>query len=217
MAHAGQSHWDAVYESKGAAEVSWYEPRPEKSLELIQSAGVARTDPIIDVGAGTSFLVDELLAAGYTDLTVLDISASALDRLRTRLGAGASSVTLVHQDVTAFRPVRQYALWHDRAVFHFLVQREDRKRYVDALSQGVRPGGHVLMATFGPAGPERCSGLPTVRYDAPALAAELGAAFELADSRLVAHRTPGDVQQQFLYCSFTRLAPAAAGQRSTIF
>lgn len=205
MTHAGQTHWDAVYAKKGTAEVSWYEPRPEKSLELIRSAGIRSTDPIIDVGAGASFLVDELLAAGYGDLTVLDLSVSALDKLRNRLGASASSVTLVHQDVTAFRPARQYALWHDRAVFHFLVQREDRERYVNALRQGVRPGGHVLMATFGPAGPERCSGLPTVRYDAQTLAAELGAEFRLAESSLVAHQTPSDARQQFLYCRFDRL------------
>jgi SAM-dependent methyltransferase len=205
MAHAGQSHWDAVYERKGTAEVSWYESRPEKSLELIQSAGIARTDPIIDVGAGASFLVDELLAAGYGDLTVLDVSASALDKLRTRVGAAAYSVMLLHQDVTAFRPARQYALWHDRGVFHFLVQREDRERYVNALRQGVCPGGHVLMATFGPAGPERCSGLPTVRYDAQTLAAELGAEFRLAESSLVVHQTPSSARQQFLYCLFNRL------------
>src|SRR5581483_10898068 len=151
MAHAGQSHWDAVYESRGSTGVSWYEPRPAKSLELIESAAITRTDPIIDVGAGPSLLVDELLTAGYRDLTVLDVSASALAELRSRLGAAASSVVLVHQDVTAFQPARQYALWHDRAVFHFLLHREDRKRYVDALRQGVRPGGCVLIATFGPA------------------------------------------------------------------
>jgi hypothetical protein len=206
MAHAGQSHWDAVYERKAATEVSWYEPRPEKSLELIRAAGIRPADPIIDVGAGASLLADELLGAGYTDLTVLDVSACALDRLRDRLGAAASSVTLVHQDVTAFQPGRRYALWHDRAVFHFLVQREDRERYVNALRRGVDAGGHVVMATFGPAGPQRCSGLPVVRYDAAGLAAELGAEFELAASSLVVHQTPSHAQQQFLYCSFNRCA-----------
>jgi SAM-dependent methyltransferase len=205
MAHAGQSHWDGVYETKGSTEVSWYEPRPEKSLELIRATGIRPTDPIIDVGAGASLLVDELLTAGYADLTVLDVSAAALDRIRERLGTAASSITLVHRDVTAFRPKRRYGLWHDRAVFHFLVQREDRERYAEALRQGVRPGGHVVMATFGPAGPERCSGLPTVRYDAAALAAELGAGFELAESSLVVQRTPSNARQQFLYCSFRRL------------
>ena len=210
MTHAGQTHWDAVYEKKQPSEVSWYEPRPEKSLELIRSAGVRLTDPIIDVGAGASLLVDELLAAGYRDLTVLDVSAAALDRLRHRLGTAAASVTLVHEDVNAFRPTRRYALWHDRAVFHFLVEREDRERYVEALRQAVGSSGHVLLATFGPAGPERCSGLPTTRYDAASLAAELGAEFQLVGSSLVVHRTPAGAQQQFLYCSFNRSPPQCA-------
>lgn len=205
MAQARQDHWDAVYQKKRADEVSWYESRPEKSLDLMRSTGVRDDDPIIDVGGGASRLVDELLAAGHGDLTVLDVSASVLEKLRERLGSAASSVTLVHQDVTAFQPARRYALWHDRAVFHFLTQREDRELYIGALRRGIRPGGHVLMATFGPDGPERCSGLPTVRYDAATLAAELGADFALVESFLVVHRTPWNANQQFLYCRFRAL------------
>lgn len=204
MAQARQSHWDAVYGEKRADEVSWYEPRPENSLDLVRSTGVREADPIIDVGGGASRLVDELLAAGYADLTVLDVSASVLEKVRERLGSAAASVTLLHQDVTAFQPARQYALWHDRAVFHFLTQREDRQRYTHALRHGIRPGGHVVIATFGPAGPQRCSGLPTLRYDAGALSAELGADFALVESFLVVHRTPWNANQQFLYCRFTR-------------
>ena len=208
MAHAGQDHWDEVYEKKRTDEVSWYEPRPEKSLELIRSTGIQVIDPIIDVGGGASLLVDELLAAGYSDLTVLDVSAAVLEKLGARLGSAASSVELLRQDVTGFRPARQYALWHDRAVFHFLTQREDRQRYIAALQRGVRPSGHVLMATFGPAGPQRCSGLPAVRYDAATLAAELGADFGLIESFLVVHRTPWNSEQQFLYCRF-RVLPVS--------
>jgi SAM-dependent methyltransferase len=204
MVHAGQDHWDGVYEKKRADEVSWHEPRPEKSLELIRSTGIQVTEPVIDVGGGASLLVDELLAAGYGDLTVLDVSASVLEKVRSRLGSAASSVKLLHQDVTRFRPARRYALWHDRAVFHFLTQPEDRQGYIEALQRGVGPGGHVLMATFGPSGPERCSGLPTVRYDAPTLAAELGADFALVESFLAVHRTPWNSDQQFLYCRFDR-------------
>ena len=137
-------------------------------------------------------------------MTVLDISACVLEKLRNHLGSAASSVTLLHQDVTAFRPGKQYALWHDRAVFHFLIHREDRERYVNALRSGVRPGGHVLMATFGPSGPERCSGLPTMRYDAATLTTELGTDFELVGSSLVSHLTPANANQQFLYCRFIR-------------
>jgi SAM-dependent methyltransferase len=204
MAHAGQDHWDEVYEKNRTDEVSWYEPRPGKSLELIRSTGTRVTDSVIDVGGGASRLVDELLAAGYSDLTVLDISAAVLQKLRERLASAVSSVALLHEDVTTFRPVRRYVLWHDRAVFHFLTRREDRERYVAALRQGVRPGGHILMATFGPSGPERCSGLPTVRYDASTLAAELGADFALVESFLVVHRTPWNAEQQFLYGRFRR-------------
>jgi SAM-dependent methyltransferase len=199
---AKRDHWDAVYGNKAVTDVSWYEPHPEKSLELIRRAGVELTDPIIDVGGGASFLVDDLLEAGYRDLTVLDASAAVLGKFRERLGAKAPRVALLHQDVTAFEPERRYALWHDRAMFHFLVERADRERYLDALRRALRPDGHLVIATFGPSGPERCSGLPTVRYDEAALAAELGADFKLIESSLSIHRTPWNAPHQFLYCRF---------------
>jgi SAM-dependent methyltransferase len=199
-----QDHWDAVYRRKAITAVSWYEPHADKSLELIRRAGIEPTEAIIDVGGGASFLVDDLLRAGYSDLTVLDVSATVLEKLRDRLGAKAAQVTLLQQDVTAFEPPRRYALWHDRAVFHFLVERGDRKRYVDALCQALRAGGHLVIATFGPAGPERCSGLPTMRYDEAALADELGPDFRLVESSLSTHRTPWNAPQQFLYCRFMR-------------
>ena len=158
---ATQDHWDAVYSNRAITDVSWYEPHPEKSLELIRRAGIKLTDPIIDVGGGASLLVDDLLEAGYCDVTVLDVSAAVLDKLRERLGAKAPRVTLLHHDVTAFEPEKRYALWHDRAAFHFLVERADRELYLDALRRALRPDGHLVIATFGPSGPERCSGLPT--------------------------------------------------------
>lgn len=205
MTVARREHWDSVYGSKATSEVSWYEPHAEKSLELIGSAGVGLAQPIIDVGGGASFLVDDLLEAGYRDLTVLDVSAAVLGKLQERLGPKASRVTLFHRDVTAFEPQRRYTLWHDRAVFHFLVERADRERYVRALGHALCAEGHLVMATFGPAGPERCSGLPTLRYDAAALAAELGPDFKLIESSLSIHRTPWDAPQQFLYCRFSLL------------
>jgi SAM-dependent methyltransferase len=203
---ATREHWDSVYGSKAITEVSWYEPHAEKSLELIRSAGVGLADPIVDVGGGASFLVDDLLEAGYRDLTVLDVSATVLDKLRERLGPRALSVTLLHQDVMAFEAERRYALWHDRAVFHFLVERADRERYLHALRRALRMDGHLVIATFGPSGPERCSGLPTLRYDQAALAAELGPDFKLMESSLSVHRTPWNAPQQFLYCRFVRQA-----------
>jgi SAM-dependent methyltransferase len=183
--------------------VSWYEAHPQRSLDLIRAAGISISAAIIDVGAGASSLVDALLAAGYRDVTVLDISAEALQKVRQRLGANPA-LTLLQQDVTTFQPLRAYGLWHDRAVFHFLVLPEDRARYVDVLRRAVAPGGHVIISTFGPSGPDRCSGLPVARYDAPALAAVLGREFSLADSALSVHRTPWGSEQQFLHCRFDR-------------
>lgn len=206
MTVAKQEHWDSVYGSKAITDVSWYEPQPEKSLELIRRAAIELTDAIIDVGGGASLLVDALLEDGYRDVTVLDVSATVLEKLRERLGAKAPRVTLLHQDVTAFEPERHYALWHDRAVFHFLVERGDRERCVHALRRGLHPGGHLVIATFGPTGPERCSGLPTMRYDETALAAELGPDFKLIESSLSTHRTPWNAPQEFLYCRFERQA-----------
>lgn len=204
---ARQHHWDQVYAIKSVTEVSWYEAHPAKSLELIAAAGVGAADAIIDIGGGAALLVDELIAAGYRDLTVLDISATVLEKLRERLGSRLAAVTLVHQDVTTFQPGRRYALWHDRAVFHFLLERQDRQRYLDVLRRALLPRGQLIISTFGPAGPERCSGLPVVRYDAAALAAELGSAFALVESGLCVHHTPGGASQQFLHCRFASQGP----------
>jgi SAM-dependent methyltransferase len=200
-----QTHWDTVYETKAPNEVSWFEPHASKSVELIRSTGLASGEPIIDVGGGASFLVEDLVAAGYSDLTVLDISTVVLEKLRVRLGSARSRVTILHQDVLSFQPQRQYALWHDRAVFHFLIDPHDRKRYVDVLRRAVRPTGHVIIATFGPDGPQRCSGLPTMRYDHRELVGEIGPDFQLAGWSLVVHHTPSGSPQQFLYSRFTRV------------
>jgi SAM-dependent methyltransferase len=205
MTDARRAHWDKVYGSKALSQVSWYEPKPDQSLTRIRDTGVQPRDPVIDVGGDASLLIDELLSAGFRDVTVLDVSAEVLRTLRDRLGERGTSVTLLQDDVTSFRPTRRYAVWHDRAVFHFLMEREDRERYLDALRKALLPNGHVIMATFGPAGPDRCSGLPVMRYDAGALAAELGAEFPLIDSSLVVHHTPWGAQQQFLYCRFDRI------------
>ena len=199
MAEDRKSHWDNVYATRAATAVSWYEARPVESLALVSQAAVSPDDPIIDVGAGASTLVDELLGSGFRDLTVLEVSAQALGRLRERLGQRAASLQFLECDVTEFRPTRAYALWHDRAVFHFLAA-ADRRKYADTLRAALRPNGHAVIATFGPSGPERCSGLPTTRYDAAALARELGGALQLVESRLVLHHTPRGAAQQFLYC-----------------
>ena len=205
MNESRKAHWDTVYGTKALTDLSWYEAVPAKSLELIRASGLQAADPIIDVGGGASFLVEALLDQGHTDLTILDISSEVLQKLRTRLGARATNVTLLQQDVTAFRPEKRYMLWHDRAVFHFLVSADDRKRYVEALRQALLPNGQVIIATFGPEGPERCSGLEVVRYDAAGLSAQLGAEFTLVEASIESHRTPRGALQQFQYSRLRRL------------
>jgi trans-aconitate methyltransferase len=194
-----KQHWESVYRQKQPDQVSWFQSHPEHSLDLIQASGVTKDQPLIDVGGGASRLVDALLEAGYRDVSVLDIAAAALVHAQTRLAGRAAQVAWLESDVTAFIPPRQYALWHDRAVFHFLTDAEDRKKYLAVLRQAVLPGGQVIIATFAPDGPEQCSNLPVERYDADKLAETLGAAFSLLETRSEAHRTPAGKIQHFLY------------------
>ena len=196
-----KDHWEDVYSTKAEAEVSWFQEHPEISLDLIRRTGVDRSGAIIDVGGGASRLVDDLLAGGYSDLTVLDISAAALGVARRRLGTLAGVVTWIEADATAVAlPHHGFDVWHDRAVFHFLTEADQRERYVRAVRHSVRPGGHVIVAAFGPDGPLRCSGLPVVQYSPDRLHDEFGAAFELVEHTSEAHRTPFGTVQQFIYC-----------------
>jgi SAM-dependent methyltransferase len=196
-----QEHWDRVYRTKRSDAVSWFQPHLETSLALIRQTGIAEDAPILDVGGGASTLVDDLIAAGYSDVTVLDLSEAALEAARNRLGPRASRVSWLAGDATrAVLPPSHFQVWHDRAVFHFLIDPDDRRRYVQQVLRALAPGGHVIVATFGPDGPERCSGLPTARYDADALHAEFGAQFRLLERREERHRTPAGVEQQFIYC-----------------
>lgn len=196
---SGKTHWENVYREKSAQEVSWYQATPTRSLELIAETGIAREAPVIDVGGGASTLVDGLLHEGYSDISVLDIASSALQVAQQRLGESAASVRWLEADITGFQPPRRYALWHDRAVFHFLTEAEDRSRYVAALKQGLMPDGHLLIAAFAIGGPTRCSGLDTVQYDAEKLSAELGENFHLEGTCSEEHLTPAGKQQAFNY------------------
>src|SRR4051794_12496260 len=173
-----QSHWQGVYTSKRPDEVSWFQKTPTVSLELLRAAGTTPASSIIDVGGGASRLVDLLLDEGYQALTVLDVSTSALAESQARLGKAATNVSWISADVTTWEPHATYDLWHDRAAFHFLTEPADRAAYVTCLKAALKPGGHAIVATFAPDGPERCSGLPVVRYDGRSLAAVLGDAFE---------------------------------------
>ncbi len=196
-----KGHWETVYQTKAPDAVSWYRSHLERSLELIQRVATAPSSSIIDVGGGESTLVDDLLARGYTDVSVLDISETAIQVARARLGPLAERVHWVAGDVTRV-PLesRRYEVWHDRAVFHFLTDPESRAAYVTQVSRSVKPGGYVLVATFGPEGPTKCSGLDVVRYDAEGLHDEFGARFELVESATELHQTPSGTNQQFLYC-----------------
>ncbi|MBI2381662.1 MAG: class I SAM-dependent methyltransferase [Gammaproteobacteria bacterium] len=206
-----KKHWEQVYQTKAEDAVSWFQPRAEKSLGLIQACGLPKDAPIIDVGGGASVLVDDLLAAGFTELTVLDLSGAALGQTRTRLGQAAGHVRWLEADITTVElPAAQYALWHDRAVFHFLTEADQRAAYVARLRHALQPGGHLILATFAEDGPERCSGLPVCRYSAEALSAELGAEFVLQTELRDEHHTPFGTSQRFLYCHF-RYQPEAAG------
>lgn len=196
-----KTHWETVYRTKAPDAVSWYAPHLEDSLEFIRASGLATTSAVIDVGAGEATLVDDLLAAGYTDLTAMDISGHALEVCRERLGARASSVKWIEGDVLTypFAP-RSFDVWHDRAVFHFLTTDEQKAAYVAQVARAVRPGGIVIVGTFGPEGPEKCSGLPVSRYSADALHATFGARFEKIGSKVAQHTTPWGAPQQFVYC-----------------
>ncbi|MGQ0429011.1 MAG: class I SAM-dependent methyltransferase [Gammaproteobacteria bacterium] len=203
-------HWDQVWRSKTPEQASWFQPLPAVSLDLIAAAGIAKDAWIIDVGCGASTLVDRLLELGYTHLAVLDIADAAMQASRARLGAKAADVAWHEADVTEFEPPRRYGLWHDRAVFHFLTEVADRRAYVATLRKALAPGSAVVIATFAPDGPPKCSGLPVMRHDERSLAAELGTGFELAEVRREMHRTPWQASQPFVYCRF-RAAPIDGG------
>jgi len=193
-------HWNKVYATRSPASLPWHQAHARQSLELIEA--VAGPDArIIDVGGGASTLVDELLDHGWHDVTVLDIASTALEIACARLGDRARAVTWLQADVTKVAlPAAHYDVWHDRGAFHFLTDRAGREAYVRQVRHAVRPGGHVLVAAFGPDGPRYCNGLPVVRFSAEQLHAELGAAFQLVGHVDEQHRTPSGGTQHFVYC-----------------
>lgn len=196
-----KAHWENVYQTKAVDEVSWYRPHLETSLDLIGHAVRDTGSSIIDVGGGEATLVDDLVARGYRDLTVLDISSAAIDVAKGRLGPAGASVHWITGDITTVElDAARYDVWHDRAVFHFLTNADDRAAYVRQVTRSVRLGGHVIVATFGPDGPDKCSGLDVVRYDAENLHGEFGTKFRLLDSVTELHETPWGTPQQFMYC-----------------
>jgi SAM-dependent methyltransferase len=199
-----RAHWDAMYRSRADTEVSWFEADPKTSLELIAGTCVDPTSAIIDVGGGASRLVDTLVLVGYKDVTVIDLSEAALAVACARLDDAAAQVAWIAADITTWLPSRRYQLWHDRAAFHFLIDPADRTAYIERMTEALVPGGYAVIGTFAPDGPQRCSNLPVERYDAVRLSAALGSAFQLLDTRLHRHRTPGGAVQNFQFSVLRR-------------
>jgi len=196
-----ETHWEKIYRQKAADTVSWYRRHLEASLALIERAAADNNSSIIDVGGGESTLVDDLLVRGFKNITVLDISQTAIDVTKKRLGPAAERVHWLVTDITqAQLAPGAYDIWHDRAVFHFLSTADQRTSYVRQVMRAVRPGGHVVVSTFGPQGPTKCSGLDVVRYDADSLHHEFGTRFRMVESSTESHETPFGTTQQFLYC-----------------
>lgn len=200
-------HWDAAYQARGATGVSWFQPSATVSIGLIERLGIPQSAAIIDIGGGASVLADTLLDRGFTDVSVLDVSEAALAEVCQRLGAHAS-VSLVQEDLLAWSPERRYDLWHDRAVFHFLVDPSDQGIYLKTLHSALRPGGSVIMATFAPDGPRYCSGLPVSRYSSADLAEMLGPQFQVIEASRDHHVTPAGVEQPFTWVVARHIGPS---------
>jgi len=200
-----RQHWQQVWTGKPAEQTSWFQPEPAMSLQLIDGLGLRKDAGLVDIGGGASLLVDRLIERGWRHVAVLDISEAAMTQAAERLGPLGDEVTWIESDILDWRPVSGlFDVWHDRAVFHFLTRDEDRQAYCRALTTALVPGGIAIFATFAPDGPDKCSGLPVQRYDAPALSAILGNGFQLLDTRREEHLTPGGRPQVFTWCVFRR-------------
>jgi len=201
-----RDHWEKIYSSRKPAETSWFRPHLELSTRWIDSVALDRSASILDVGGGQSTLVDDLIVRGFPNISVLDISETAIQRVKQRLGSASQRVTWLVEDILqAPLPAESYDVWHDRAVFHFLTQLQQRATYIRQVASAVKTGGHILIGTFALEGPEKCSGLNVMRYDAESLRAEFGSHFHPLESFHELHETPFGTTQQFLYCSFVRV------------
>lgn len=201
-----ENHWENVYSSKPSQKLGWYKPHLQPSLTWIKELSLGTDATIIDVGGGASTLVDDLLDAGYRSITVLDISETALSSAKARLGKKVELVTWLTGDITSIDlPTHQYELWHDRAAFHFLTELDQQRRYRDKLLKALKPSGHLIIGTFAPEAPPKCSGLPVQRYSREQLGNSLGSEFELVRYQKEQHVTPGGVKQMYLYCQFHRI------------
>lgn len=201
-----KKHWENIYHTRALHEVSWFQPRPETSLGIIEGMKLPASAKIMDVGGGDSLLVDHLLDLGYENITVLDISEAAITRAKKRLGARAHSVQWIVADAATFEPTTQYDLWHDRAAFHFLTQDAEIAHYLNTAHQGLAPNGHLVIGTFSDQGPTKCSGIDIKQYSEADMSAQLEGYFEKINCFTVDHTTPSGGVQNFLFCHFRKRA-----------
>lgn len=203
-----KKHWETIYQTKELKEVSWFQPIPETSLEFFKQFNVPTTAKVIDIGGGDSFLVDHLLDLGYQDISVLDISAAAIDRAKLRLGEKATKVKWIVADIATFMPTTQYDFWHDRAAFHFLTNEQEISNYIQTAEQGISTTGVLVIGTFSEQGPRKCSGIEIKQYTETTLTDRLKMFFEKIKCITVDHKTPFDTIQNFVFCSFRKVKKA---------
>ncbi|MBK9563691.1 MAG: class I SAM-dependent methyltransferase [Saprospiraceae bacterium] len=201
-----KKHWENIYQTKDLKDVSWYQPTPTTSLDFLKEFNIPTNAKIIDIGGGDSFLVDHLLDLGYTDITVLDISASSLDRAKQRLGDRETKVKWIVADAATFKPIEQYDFWHDRAAFHFLTDDQEITNYIDTIQNSIKPTGVLVIGTFSEQGPKKCSGIEIKQYSETTMTDRLKKIFAKVKCITVDHKTPSDAIQNFIFCSFKKLA-----------
>ena len=200
-----KQHWENIYQTKELTEVSWFQPKPETSLNFFVELTIAKNSKIIDIGGGDSFLVDHLLQLGYTDITVLDISNSAIERAKKRLGSSAEKVKWIVSDIVDFDPTESYDVWHDRAAFHFLTNKEDKEKYVSIADKGLTNDGLLIIGTFSETGPLKCSGVEIQQYSESSLIEQMKSKFQKINCFTIDHRTPFETTQNFLFCTFKKI------------
>lgn len=199
-----KDHWESIYSTKQLNEVSWYQPKPETSLKFIKALNIPKSASIIDVGGGDSFLVDNLLDLGFSDITVLDISSNAIERAKKRLGKMSEQVTFIEADASEFNPTKTYDLWHDRAAFHFLTDEREIKNYIQSAEKGIKPSGYMIIGTFATDGPTKCSGIEVSQYSEGSLSKKFDHQFKTIACQKVSHKTPFDTIQNFVFGTFEK-------------
>ncbi len=203
-----KQYWENIYQTKELKDVSWFQPTPETSLTFFEQYKVPTTAKVIDIGGGDSFLVDYLLDLGYQDITILDISETAIDRAKQRLGDRANKIKWIVADAATFKPVGKYDFWHDRATFHFLTQEHEILNYIDTVQKSIKATGILVIGTFSEQGPKKCSGLEIKQYSEKTITEKMKLSFEKIKCITVDHKTPFDTNQNFIFCSFRKLLSA---------